>query len=279
VRFANLAGRAVLVAPDGTALDVERASSGLFAPDPHAAFEAWPDLLEWAATVDPGSGELIDPLSLEAPSPRPRQVFAIGVNYAEHAAEAGYPPETMPVTFTKFPTCLTGPHVVVRLPTRTVDWEVELVVVIGRRAKDVSREDAWHHVAGLTVGQDLSERTSQLIGGKPQFSLAKSYPRFGPTGPWLVTPDELPDPADLGISCSLSGEVVQESRTSQMVFDVPELVSRLSSVCVLMPGDVVFTGTPAGVGNARTPKRFLVPGDVLESTIEGIGTIRQEFVD
>jgi 2-keto-4-pentenoate hydratase/2-oxohepta-3-ene-1,7-dioic acid hydratase in catechol pathway len=279
VRFANLDGRAVLISTDDTAVDVADASAGAFPSDPQAVLQVWEEFAEWAGSVSDAHGDVVNHELLGPPVPRPGQVFAIGVNYAEHAAEAGYPPDTMPVTFTKFPTCLTGPRAVVQLPSNTVDWEVEAVAVIGRAAKDVARENAWQHVAGLTVGQDLSERTSQLIGTKPQFSLAKSYPGFGPTGPWLVTPDELPDPANLAISCSISGEIVQESRTSRMVFDIPELVARLSSVCLLMPGDLIFTGTPAGVGNARNPKRFLEPGDVLESTVEGIGTIRQEFVD
>lgn len=204
-------------------------------------------------------------------------MFAIGINYAEHAEEAGYPPESLPVTFTKFASCLTGPVAQVLLPTATVDWEVEMVAVIGSLAEHVTREAAWDHVAGVTVGQDLSERTSQLTGAKPQFSLAKSYPGFGPTGPWLVTPDELPDRDDLAISCRLEGETMQESRTSALLYDLPELITRLSSVCPLRPGDLIFTGTPAGVGNARSPQRFLNDGNTLTSTIEGIGTITQTF--
>jgi 2-keto-4-pentenoate hydratase/2-oxohepta-3-ene-1,7-dioic acid hydratase in catechol pathway len=275
VRFANLAGRAVVVVGD-RALDVERESAGRFSSDPQAAFDDWAAFAEWAGGLSVG-GEAFEPSRLEAPVPRPRQIFAIGVNYAEHAAEAGYPADTMPVTFTKFPSCLAGPVTHVELPTATVDWEVELVVVIGATADRVSRENAWTHVAGLTVGQDLSERTAQLLGGKPQFSLAKSHRGFGPTGPWLVTLDEFDNPSDLAIGCSVSGEQMQASRTSQLVYDVPELIARLSSVCVLSPGDLIFSGTPAGVGNAREPRRFLAPGDTLSSTIEGIGSLEQTF--
>ncbi len=219
----------------------------------------------------------MDPRLLGAPVPHPTQVFAIGINYAEHAKEAGYSPDAMPVTFTKFPTCLTGPDSDVVLPTDTVDWEVEAVVAISRDAEHVHRDQAWDFVAGLTVGQDLSERTAQLAGSKPQFSLAKSYPGFGPTGPWLVTPDELDDPDDLAIWCQLDGQTVQESRTSCMIYDIPELITRLSAVCPLLPGDLIFTGTPAGVGNARSPKRFLQPGNVLRGGLEGVGTITQHF--
>ena len=192
--------------------------------------------------------------------PRPRQVFAIGLNYAEHAAEAGYPPDSMPVTFTKFPSSIVGPDAVVELPEGHVDWEVELVVVIGREAHKVDRESAWDHVAGLTIGQDLSERITQLQGSAPQFSLGKSFPGFGPTGPWLVTPDEFADTDDLAISCSLSGEGMQSSRTSMMLYDVPELLVRLSAVCPLLPGDIIFSGTPSGIGNRRTPPRFIGAG-------------------
>jgi 2-keto-4-pentenoate hydratase/2-oxohepta-3-ene-1,7-dioic acid hydratase in catechol pathway len=204
-------------------------------------------------------------------------VFAIGLNYAEHAAEAGYPPDSMPVTFTKFPSSIVGPDAVVELPEGNVDWEVELVVVIGREAHRVDRERAWDHVAGLTIGQDLSERVTQLQGSVPQFSLGKSFPGFGPTGPWLVTPDELTDRDDLAISCTLSGEGMQASRTSMMLYDVPELLVRLSAVCPLLPGDIIFSGTPSGIGNRRTPPRFIGPADVLVSEIEGIGTLTTRF--
>ena len=204
-------------------------------------------------------------------------MFAIGLNYAEHAAEAGYPPDSMPVTFTKFPSSIVGPDAVVALPEGNVDWEVELVVVIGREAHKVDRESAWDHVAGLTIGQDLSERITQLQGSAPQFSLGKSFPGFGPTGPWLVTPDEFADRDDLAISCSLSGERMQSSRTSMMLYDVPELLVRLSAVCPLLPGDIIFSGTPSGIGNRRTPPRFIGPDDVLVSEIEGIGTLTTRF--
>lgn len=277
MRLANLNGRLALVG-DGRAVDVARASGGRFTASPQAVFDEWDRFSEWAVGVDTADGEPFDVRLLGPPVPRPAQVFAIGVNYWEHAEEAGYPPEALPVTFTKFPSCLTGPEADVVLPTGTVDWEVEAVVAISRRAESVRRDAAWGVVAGLMVGQDLSERTSQLAGSKPQFSLAKSYPGFGPTGPWLVTPNELADPGDLEIWCELDGETVQRSRTSQMVYDIPELLVRLSRVCPLLPGDLVFTGTPAGVGNARSPKRFLRPGQTLRSGLEGVGVLTQRFV-
>ncbi|WP_375387032.1 fumarylacetoacetate hydrolase family protein [uncultured Amnibacterium sp.] len=279
MRLANVDGRAVLVTEEGAGADVATASDGRFGPDPQAVLADWAAFTEWAATAAPAADVRFTTEQLGPPVPRPPQVFAIGINYREHADEAGYPPDSAPVTFTKFPTCLTGPDAVVALPTDTVDWEVELVVVIGREARAVTREAAWDHVAGLTIGQDLSERTAQLEGGRPQFSLAKSHEGFGPTGPYLVTPDEVPDPDDLAISCRLGDESLQSSRTSRMIYDVPELLVRLSAVCALLPGDLIFTGTPSGIGNARTPKRFLRAGDVLVSEIEGLGSIRTRFRD
>ena len=280
MKIANLAGRAVIVQGESGAIDVAGASDNRFGPDPQALFEDWQAFAEWASALqDAGAAasESFQPEELGAPVPRPRQVFAIGLNYAEHAAEAGYPPDSMPVTFTKFPSSIVGPDTVVVLPEGHVDWEVELVVVIGREAYQVDRESAWDHVAGLTIGQDLSERITQLQGSAPQFSLGKSFPGFGPTGPWLVTPDEFADRDDLAISCSLSGEGMQSSRTSMMLYDVPELLVRLSAVCPLLPGDIIFSGTPSGIGNRRTPQRFIGPDDVLVSEIEGIGTLTTRF--
>ncbi|NEM92260.1 fumarylacetoacetate hydrolase family protein [Galbitalea soli] len=280
MRFAALAGRAVVVVGD-RALDVHRHSAGRFGPDPQALFEEWDAVVEWAAgarsAVDPADLDPLDPERLGAPVPRPRQVFAIGVNYTEHAAEAGYPSDSVPVTFTKFPSCIVGPDHVVELPSESVDWEIELVVAIARTAHRVSAADAWSHVAGVTIGQDLSERVIQMVGTKPQFSLGKSFPGFGPTGPWLVTPDELPDRDDLELRCELDGERVQTGRTSQMIYTVPQLIERLSAVVPLLPGDLIFTGTPSGIGNARTPKRFLQPEERLTSAIDGIGVLETRF--
>lgn len=285
MRIGNLRGRAVLVTDPSTssgtvgAVDVAEASDGRFGPDPQGLFDDWDGFVAWAAALDTDevASAPVDSSELGAPVPFPRQVFAIGLNYAEHAAEAGYPPDAMPVTFTKFPSCIVGPDAVVELPEGHVDWEVELVVVIGRKAHRVDRDNAWDYVAGLTIGQDLSERITQLQGSAPQFSLGKSFPGFGPTGPWLVTPDEFGDRDDLAISCTLSGEGMQSSRTSMMLYDVPELLVRLSAVCPLLPGDIIFSGTPSGIGNRRTPPRFIQPGEVLVSEIEGIGTLTTRF--
>jgi len=140
------------------------------------------------------------------------------------------------------------------------------------------RAEAWDAVAGVTVGQDLSERVLQLTGTPPQFSLAKSHPGFGPTGPVVVTPDELPDRDDLAFVSRIGEEVIQRGSTSELIFPVDDLVARLSAVCRLLPGDLIFTGTPAGVGNRRTPPRFLQPGETLVSHLDGVGELRQTFV-
>ncbi|MFF7186668.1 fumarylacetoacetate hydrolase family protein [Streptomyces sp. NPDC008222] len=182
------------------------------------------------------------------------------------------------LVFTKFVTALTGPVTEVTLPPGGhTDWEVELVVVLGKEGRHVSEADAWSHVAGLTVGQDISERVLQMDGPAPQFSLGKSYPGFAPTGPWLVTPDEFDDPDDLELTCAVNGEEMQRGRSRQLVFSVPALIARLSGVLPLFPGDLIFTGTPAGVGLGRTPQRWLTAGDELVSSIEGIGELRQRF--
>jgi 2-keto-4-pentenoate hydratase/2-oxohepta-3-ene-1,7-dioic acid hydratase in catechol pathway len=281
MRVANLAGRAVLLVADG-ALDVHKASGGLFGPDPQELYARWDELRAWEARGEASAEPRpYDAADLGPAVPAPRQVFAIGVNYREHAAESNIDVSERspwPPTFTKFPSCLAGPQVQVTLPDGLVDWEVELVVVIGRRTGQVTAAGAWDHVAGLTVGQDLSERITQLSGPVPQqYSLGKSYPGFGPIGPAVVTLDDLGDPDDLRIGCELNGETMQDARTSEMIFSVPELVERLSAVAPLLPGDVIFTGTPAGIGGTRTPPRFLKAGDELVSRIEGLGTLRTTF--
>jgi 2-keto-4-pentenoate hydratase/2-oxohepta-3-ene-1,7-dioic acid hydratase in catechol pathway len=279
MRIATVADRLTVLTAEGSGVDVARLSADRFSSDPQAVYDRWEEFRDWAAGAIPMTGGPADSVitadALGPPAPAPRQVFAIGLNYTDHAKEAGLALPEAPPTFTKFPSCVTGPYGELRLPSRVVDWEAELVVVIGRRAHHVTQEHAWEYVAGLTVGQDFSERDVQLAGPAPQFSLGKSFPGFGPTGPWLVTPDEFDDPDDLELSCTINGEQVQKARTSQMVFPVPELIARLSAVCPLLPGDLIFTGTPAGVGAARTPRRFLSPADVVVSRVEGIGEIRQ----
>lgn len=261
-------------------VDVETASGGLFGPTAREVYDRWDEFVEWFGVAKPdlaGGGDVV-PAELGPPSPEPRQVFGIGLNYQDHADEAGLDYPEVPPTFTKWVGSFAGPEDGLRLPTATVDWEAELVAVVGRRADHVSADDAWRYVAGLTVGQDFSERVLQLAGPAPQFSLGKSFVGFSPQGPWVTSIDELPDPDDLAIECRINGEIVQKSSTARLIFSVPQIIAHLSSVLPLFPGDVIFTGTPAGVGGTRKPPRFLADGDVVETSIAGLGRIRQTCV-
>ncbi|GAB4052374.1 fumarylacetoacetate hydrolase family protein [Catellatospora paridis] len=285
MRSAHIDGRLVIKARRGY-LDAAEASGQRFGPDPQSAFDDWEAFSSWTreflASPDAATAPLVgtdDSTKWGPPVPRPTQIFAVGLNYRDHIAEAKLEVPTEPAIFAKFRASLTGHESAVTLPEGLVDWEAELVVVIGRYCYRATRETAWSYVAGLTVGQDLSERRMQLAGPAPQYGLAKSYPGFAPLGPELVSADEFADPDDLELGCRLEGgEVLQKSRTSRMVFDVPEIITYVSAVCPLLPGDVVFTGTPAGVGVGRTPPKFLAPGDVLVTWIEGIGTLRNPML-
>jgi 2-keto-4-pentenoate hydratase/2-oxohepta-3-ene-1,7-dioic acid hydratase in catechol pathway len=260
------------------ALDIAAASHGRFAPDGFDIFERFGELAGWVSTVADTAYTPFDAGALRPPVTMPRQAFGVGLNYRDHAVESGLPAPDVPLVFTKSPTSITGPSATVTLPSAHVDWEAELVAVIGARAQHVKAADAWSHVAGLTVGQDLSERRVQLAGPAPQFSLGKSYPGFGPIGPAIVTLDEIADVDNLEIRCLLDDEVLQKGRTSDLIFSIPELVEHISAICPMLPGDLIFTGTPAGVGGARTPNRFLTPGSTLITAIEGIGELRNRLV-
>lgn len=278
MKLGTLDGRAVVITGD-RAIDVEKRSDGQFGSVPQHLLPEWERLRTWASGLRDTDGEPIDWTRLGPPVPQPPQVFGIGMNYRDHAIEAGMGIPDEPVVFTKFPSCVTGPDTVVTLPSGSVDWEVELVVAISIGGHAIPTERAWEHVAGFTVGQDLSDREVQLRGPAPQFSLGKSFPGFAPTGPVLVTTDELSDPRALDISCGIAGETLQRSTTSELIFPVPELIARLSAIVTLLPGDLIFTGTPPGIGNARSPKRFLRAGEKLTSTITGIGELHTRFLD
>ncbi|MFC9552303.1 fumarylacetoacetate hydrolase family protein [Rhodococcus sp. NPDC056960] len=287
MRIANIDNRAALVIGDEGAergVDLARASQGRFGPELPAVYQVWGDVTTWVSEQDLAAladdGFPIDRSLLGAPSPAPRQVFAVGLNYHAHAAESGFEsPTHLPPVFTKYASSFTGPDTDVIIPAGgNVDWEVELVAVIGREASGIGEADAWAHIAGLTVGQDISERVSQLRGPAPQFGLGKSFSGFSPQGPWLVTPDEFANPDDLELGCTVDGDQVQKGRTRDLIFPVSKLIAALSHTVTLYPGDVVFTGTPAGVGVGRDPQRFLQAGEKLDSWIEGIGQLHQRFV-
>lgn len=275
MRLATVSGRFVVVS-DGQYVDVETATGGRVPADPLLGLARIDELRSLADRENLAGWSPVT--VLDAPVPRPRQVFAIALNYRPHAAEAGFQAPEAPLVFTKFPSCIVGPDVDVTLPEGKVDWEIEVVAVIGRGGRDIARDNAWDAVAALTVGQDLSERVLQSTGAPPQFSLGKSHAGFGPIGPVAVTPDEFPDRDNIAFRCTLDGELVQSGCTSDMIFSVPELVMRLSTVCELLPGDLIFTGTPAGVGNRRNPPRYIQRGETLVSQVEHIGEIRQRFI-
>jgi len=275
-RLLNVSGRAALEV-DGHWYDLARVSGDAALADPMAAIARFDELHAVSAncagaTPDGSAADAV----LGAPVPRPRQVFAIGLNYADHAAESGMAAPPAPLTFTKFPSSIAGPTADVPLSGEMVDWEVEIVVVIGRTCSSVAVDRAWDVVAGLTLGQDISDRLVQMTGTPPQFSLGKSFPAFAPIGPAVVSVDSLADPADLALWCDVSGERMQDSRTTNLIFSIPTLVAYLSSICTLETGDLIFTGTPDGVGMARG--RFLAEGDVIVSGAEGIGELRNTCV-
>src|SRR5262245_23470058 len=273
VRLVNAGGRAGAVV-DGALVDVERASAGRFGPDPMQALARWDEVRSWAEGLRAGAGDApIDETALGPCAPRPQKVFGIGLNYRSHAAEAKLELPKQPLVFTKFPNCLVGPRADVVLTSERVDYEVELVAVISRRGRRIGESRALGHVAGYCVGQDISDRAVQFADKPPQFSMGKSADTFGPIGPAVVSLDAFGDPDDLPLWCEIGGERLQEDRTSNLIFSVGELVAYLSRFCTLEPGDLIFTGTPAGVGSTRDPRRYLAPGDVIGTSIENVGAL------
>lgn len=217
---------------------------------------------------------------LLCPVVRPSKMLAIGLNYADHARETGATPPERPVVFAKYPNSLNDPFGEVEIGKRVTsqaDYEAELAVIIGTRAKQVSEGDAYRHVFGYAVANDVSARDWQRADS--QFSRSKSADTFCPIGPWITTADEVPDPAALRICSRVNGELRQDSTTAQMIFGIPYLIAFLSATITLEPGDVILTGTPPGVGMGAKPPTFLQPGDTVECEVEGLGTIRNTFVE
>lgn len=276
-KLTNLHGRATLVWSEGLA-DVEELSDQRFSHDTGQIFRDWSRFEHWARAQEPQLQGVPEPEAFGPPVAHPSQIFAVGLNYRDHAAEAGYDTSGRPQIFTKFASCLTGPYATVTVASPRLDYEVELVVVIGRTGSAITEADAWSHVAGLMIGQDLSARDVQLTGQAPQWSLGKSFPGFGPVGPGITFSDDLANRDDLAIGCELNGKQMQSDRTSNMIWSVPELVARISSVCELRAGDLIFTGTPSGIGNRRNPPLYLRPGDSLISRIAGLGELSNSFI-
>jgi 2,4-didehydro-3-deoxy-L-rhamnonate hydrolase len=281
LRFANVAGRGALVVDDHVA-DIEQASGGRLGHDPMLYSDlAHHELLrEVADAIAPSAWPALDPTTLCAPVPRPPKGFGVALNYRSHAIESGRDLPTEPHMFGKTENCVCGPYdsIVVPAGRDQVDYETELVIVFGRTCAKVSESDAWTYLAGVTCGQDISDRGEQFRPPVKQFTIAKTYDTFGPIGPVLVTPDDLDDPDALHLVGRIDGEVVQDGNTDDLIFSVPSLVAWLSRYITFRPGDLVWTGTPGGVGEARTPPLFLRDGMLVETEIDGIGTMRNPVV-
>ncbi len=236
--------------------------------------KAWSLLDRGTLSYEPAKTRLL------APVPDPRKIICIGLNYRDHAAESGVPVPPEPVLFSKYPTTLIGhlDRIVLPRVSQQVDYEAELVIVIGRGGKHISSQNARDHVGGYTVGHDVSARDWQLKKPAKQWMAGKTFDTFAPTGPELVTPDEVPDPHNLGIRLRLNGQTMQDSCTSQLIFGVDELIAYLSRIVTLEPGDLIFTGTPPGVGMARKPPVWLQPGDVVEVEMDRLGILRNSVI-
>lgn len=274
-RLATVKERAVLIANDGV-YDLERHGGGRFSADPMEAIARHGELHEITAALKDKPDAPLSSTVLGVCVPRPQKIFGIGLNYRSHAEESGMELPQTPLVFTKFPSCLVGPTSDVIVYGPTTDWEAELVVVIGTRARDIAAADAWKAIAGITCGQDVSERMTQFAAKPPHFDLGKSYDTYGPIGPAVVSLDQFSNPSDLAITCDVNDTRRQDARTSDLIFAIPELIAYISAICTLEPGDLIFTGTPAGVG--ASSKTFLKPGDTITTSIEGIGTMTNRCV-
>lgn len=282
LELANVGGRAC-IAREGRAIDLERRSQGLFSHDVMAAVARWDELRIWARTLRvEDSDPVLEPTQLGACVPRPSQVFAIGLNYPAHAKEAGMQLPPSPMTFTKFPSCLAGPRASVPLTSAAVDWEIELVAVIGQRAHLLDEATALEAVAGYCIGQDITDRQLQFSDTPPQFSLSKSSTCYGPIGPTLVSHlDDADSPLDLGsleLQCEINGVRMQHGFVRDMLFSLPKILVHLSRYCTLKPGDLIFTGTPPGAGIGQKPPVFLKTGDIIRSTITGFGALENTCI-
>lgn len=237
--------------------------------------ESMIDFISHGGSPEPGEDVVrIQDVRLHAPVPGPQKVICIGLNYEDHAEETGAPIPEKPIVFAKFANTIIGHGEPIVIPpiTSQVDYEAELAVVIGRTARNVPEAQALDHVYGYTNANDVSARDIQL-GEGGQWTRGKAIDTFCPLGPYLVTSDEVPDPQDLSIRCTLNGEVVQDGTTAKMIFSVAELVAFLSTGMTLMPGDVIITGTPPGVGMARDPQLWMKPGDEVTIEVEGFGAL------
>jgi len=277
LKLASVQGRAQFVVGSSTefrVVDVEHSSNGSLPSDVMSCYSVWESLRAHAATLSSTDGVSCSLEQLDCPVPQPRQLFAVGLNYKKHAEEMGSPIPSTPLTFAKFQSSINTPCGDVQLVGTTCDYESELVIVIGSGGTNISQADAWRHIAGITAGQDISDRTLQYSGVPPQFSLGKSRTGFTPMGPWVADMQHNPSRDDLRLTCSINGEIRQDTKTNDMIFDISEIVSYLSSICQLFPGDAIFTGTTSGVGHGHKPPIYLQRGDTIATTLEGVGMLR-----
>jgi 2,4-diketo-3-deoxy-L-fuconate hydrolase len=283
LKIANINGRAHIVTPTG-GIDIEATSKGTFSADPQLVIGQLDLLKRWYQQTNPEEDPSLSTVKLQhdlsrlrSPVPAPTQVFAIGLNYKAHGDEVAMVVPGVPMVFTKFPSSIAGPGTTIPLPADEVDWEVELVVVIGKSGRTIPKTSALDHIAGYCVGQDISQRALQMANTPPQFSLAKSFAAFAPMGPWLTTSDEVVVNS-LRLICRGGGEILQDGNTCDMIFSVATLIEYISAICELRVGDIIFSGTPHGVGFVRKPPRYIQDGWLLESSIEGLGSLANPCV-
>ena len=281
LRLANLKGRAQFIVGDISsprAIDVATASNNSLSADPMQSFVHWDALKKLAATLDTSVGTPVAIADLSCPVPQPRQMFAVGLNYRKHAAEMGSPLPPLPLVFAKFQSSLNSPTGNIEIQSDTVDYESELVIIVGKGGRNIAEATAWDHIAGLCAGQDVSDRGLQYMGTPPQFSLGKSRVGYSPIGPWVTDMSNNDKRDDLRLGCTVNGEQRQDTQTSDMIFGIAHIVAYMSTIVELFPGDVIYTGSPFGVGHGRKPQVYLKPGDVVETILEGVGTITNRCI-
>ena len=280
MKLAMIAGRPCIVR-DGHALDIANASKGSIEPhlDVLSNLSMHAELRNLADSAEDSQWHPFDPQQLGAVS-RPYKAIGVALNYRAHAEESGLPIPDEPSVFAKFASSVIGPHDSIVIPEKfnRVDYEAEVVVVIGATGKHIPEAEAWSYVAGITAGQDISDRREQWRKPINQFTLPKSYDTFSPIGPYLVTPDEFDDPDDIEVIGWVDDLEVQRGRTSDLIFNVPELIAWLSQRVTLWPGDLLFTGTPAGCGVSRDPRLYLREGMVVRTELTGVGTMVNPIV-
>ncbi|MDB3951719.1 fumarylacetoacetate hydrolase family protein [Gammaproteobacteria bacterium] len=275
-KLANIDGKSALIHGDSY-YDINSISQGEITSDPSYILDSLDDLHDLSSKIDNFEPTgLIENSLLGAPVTNSRNCYAVGLNYRAHAEESGMEIPPFPMVFTKHTSCIVGPFDNIEMRSDIVDYEAELVLVIGKKGKNISKETAWDHVAGLTVGQDISDRAVQFHATPAQFNLGKSFDTFGPIGPYLVSPDSVANKNAVQLECHINNELRQESSTDDLIFTVPDIISYISEFLTLNTGDLIFTGTPSGVG--ATQGKLLKDGDIITTSIKEIGTIKNKCI-